>query len=342
MEHIAIDLGSRESQVCIRDATGKIVHEQRVETRCLAKLLGARPRGRVIVETSAESLAIADAALAEGHEVRVVPATLVRALGVGARGIKNDVRDAQVLSEASCRLDLPSVHIPRHESRERKAICTSREGMVGVRTQLINMTRGYMRTQIATMKSGVSETFPKRVRACLMNQANGLPGHIEQVLKVIETLNEQIRLSDEELKELATRDETCLLLMTMPGVGPVTSTRFAAAIDDVKRFKDASHLESYLGLTPGENTTGFKQRRTRITKAGQPRLRHALGQAALVFRRLRPEDPMVRWAEQVAERRGKQKALVALARKMARTLWAMWRDGTRYDPSQGKPKTQRA
>ena len=70
---------------------------------------------------------------------------------------------------------------------------------------------------------------------------------------------------------------------------------------DVKRFKNANQLESYLGLTPGENTTGFKQRRTRITKAVQPRLRHALGQAALVFRRLRPADPMVLWAQKRAK-----------------------------------------
>ena len=112
MEHIAIDLGGRESQICIRRSDGTIVEEKRLGTRGLGAWLGRRPRSRVIVETCAEGFAVADAALQWGHEVRVVPGTLVRALGVGARGVKTDRRDAQALSEASCRMDLKRPGIP--------------------------------------------------------------------------------------------------------------------------------------------------------------------------------------------------------------------------------------
>jgi transposase len=97
MDHIAIDLGSRESQLCIRNEKNEIVLERRVSTRLLGSVLRKRPSGRVVIETSAEAFAVADVAKNCGHEVRVVPATLVRALGVGARGLKTDQRDARVL-----------------------------------------------------------------------------------------------------------------------------------------------------------------------------------------------------------------------------------------------------
>src|SRR5215470_17720016 len=141
MQHVAIDLGGRESQVCIRAADGTIVEEK-------------RPPSRVILETSAEAFRVADAAKTAGHEVRVVPATLVKSLGVGARGIKTDQRDARTLSEASCRIDLPSVHIPTPASRELKSVCGAREEMVESRTKLINNVRGWLRGQLWRVRSG--------------------------------------------------------------------------------------------------------------------------------------------------------------------------------------------
>jgi transposase len=260
----------------------------------------------------------------------------VRALGVGARGIKNDVRDARVLSEASARLDVPSVHIPKALSRERKALCTSREALVTARTQLVNTTRGFLRTQLVSIRSGGVETFPKRVRERLLARPEGIPRHIDCLLASIEKLSEEIANADDELETTAAHDETCKRLMSMPGVGPVTAVRFVAAVDDVTRFKSATKLESYLGLTPGENTTGFKERRTRITKAGPAPVRRALTQAALALKRTRPADPNVVWAKKVAERAGKHKATIALARKIARILWAMWRNGTTYNPPASK------
>ena len=138
MEHVAIDLGGRESQVCIRSEDGSVLLERRVATSQLGKLLRTRPPSRVVVETCAEGVGVADQARELGHEVRVVAATLVRALGVGARGIKTDLRDARTLSEVSTRIDLPSVHIPSHVARERKSLCGMRDALVSSRTQQIN------------------------------------------------------------------------------------------------------------------------------------------------------------------------------------------------------------
>src|ERR1041384_2010826 len=118
MNHVAIDLGSNDSQVCIRQPDGTIVLERKHPTRRLSELLRTTPHSRVIVETSSEAFRIDDAAKAAGNEVRVVPATLAKKLGVGERGVKTDVRDARKLSEVSCQIDLPSVHIPSEQARD--------------------------------------------------------------------------------------------------------------------------------------------------------------------------------------------------------------------------------
>lgn len=338
MEHIAIDLGGRESQICVRRSDGAIVEERRWPTAGLRSYLRRRPTSRVIVETCAEGFAIADAARELGHEVRVVPATLVRSLGVGARRVKTDRRDAQVLSEVSCRIDLPSVHVPALGSRQRKTMCGMREVLVESRTRLVNSVRGWLRAQSQRPRTGGVETFPQRVRMLSARQAGSeLPPFVERQLQTIEYLTAQITAADAELETVAAADPTCQRLMTVPGVGPVTAVRFVAALDEVERFGNAHAVESYLGLVPGEHSSSERHRRTSITKAGSPQLRWALVQAALSARRWRKHDPMVTWSYQVEARRGRHIAVIALARKLAGILYAIWRDGSTYAPQ--PPKT---
>jgi transposase len=125
--------------------------------------------------------------------------------------------------------------------------------------------------------------------------------------------------------------------MSVPGIGPVTSMRFVAAIDDVSRFPSAHAVESYLGLTPGEHSSSERKQRTGITKAGSAAVRGALVQAAWNLRRTRPLDPISVWATAIEQRRGKFIATVAVARKLAGVLFALWRDGSRYAPRHGVP-----
>jgi len=329
MEHVAIDLGGRESQVCVRDATGRILEQKRWPTRELAAYLQTRPPSRVIVETCAEAFSVADAALKSGHEARVVPATLVRTLGVGARRTKTDRRDAQVLSEVSTRIDLPSVHLASTASRERKTMCGMRESLVRARTKLINTVRGWMRGQAIRLRSGSPETLPVRLKEVVQT----LPPYLERQLKMIDALTDEIQAADKELKKLAKSDSTCARMMSVPGVGPVTAVRFVAALDDVTRFESAHKVQAYLGLTPGEDSSSDRQRRTSITKAGSTATRWALVQAAWAARRAKGVHPMVEWSREVEKRRGKRVAVLALARKIAGILYAIWRDGTFYEPS---------
>lgn len=330
MEHLAIDLGGTESQICVRAADETILEERRFATRSLRTYFKKRPTSRVILETSSSAFCIADTALELGHEVRVVPASLVRSLGVGDRGVKTDVKDARVLSEVSCRIDLPSVHIPSEVSRQRKAMCGMREVLVRARTAMINNVKGWLRGQNSRVGKGTAATLPARVRQ-LRPQ---LPRYVARMLETIEHLNGQIKEADTELKQQAEQDPLCKRLMTVPGVGPVTSVRFVAAIDDISRFANAHQVESYLGLVPGEKQSSARQHRTSITKAGASAVRRALVQAAWAARQVRSRQPMLDWMLEIEKRRGKQIATVALARKLAGILFALWRDGTTYKPSQ--------
>jgi transposase len=258
-----------------------------------------------------------------------VPATLVRTLGVGERRQKNDQRDARKLSEVSTRIDLPSVHVPSASSRARKALCNSRKNLIEARTKLINYVRGQLRQRAIVIRGRARNTFPSIVRDLLVSDCDGLPVHLDRILQTIEGLNEQLDAMDQELLAVAEQDPICQRLMTVPGVGPVIAIRFMAVVDQPERFHSAHHLMSYMGLTPGENSSSMRVQRTGITKAGVRDLRSALIQGAWSILRTK-DDPMMKWATALAQRRNRFVAVTALARKLVGVLWAIWTHGTTY------------
>src|SRR5256885_1011571 len=202
MEHCAIDLGGKKSQVCVRSSDGQLLYEGQYATQSLADFLRQLPPSRVILETAAEAFRVADAAKEAGHEVRVVPATLVRTLGVGARKTKTDRRDARALSEVSCRIDLPSVHIPSGRSREWKTICGMHDTLVSSRTKLINNLRGWMRGQGLRLARGRAETFAER-----MGEIEALPTYVVSQVEALAELNERVRVSERLVESLAEKDQ---------------------------------------------------------------------------------------------------------------------------------------
>jgi transposase len=331
VNHVAIDLGSKASQICIRRADGTIAQQGKLPTKELAAHFATWEPSRIVMETSAESFAVADSALAAGHQVRVVPSTLVRLLGIGERGIKNDQVDAQRLSKASWQTDVPSVHIPSKTAREIKSLCGARDILVETRTKLINNVRGWMRTQLWRIRTGATISFPDRVRGHAKAKDVSLPEHVDRQLRVLSVVLEEIKAADRQLRKLAGDNEVCRRLMAVPGVGPLTALRFVAAIDDPARFASAHRVASYIGLTPGENSSSERERKTGITKAGPAALRRCLVQAAHAALRVRSVHPMIQWARRISERRGSQVARVALARKISGVLFALWRDGATYE-----------
>ena len=338
MNHIAIDLGSKESQICVRGPDGAILEERKHPTRKLVELVADWQPSRVVMETTAEAFRIADTAKLAGHEVRVVPGTLVRRLGIGERGVKNDQKDAQRLSKASWQTDVPTVHIPSHQSRELKSLCGARDVLVTNQRNLSNNIRGWMRTQLWRIRGGKMKTLPDRLRAHAAMLGTTLPEHVERQLQMLSLTTEQVEAATKQVKKFADAHPDCRRFMTVPGVGPITAVRFLAAIDDPSRFSSSHRVQSYIGLTPGERSSGMTQRMTGITKAGQAELRRCLVQAAWSAMNVKSIHPMMRWAHKVADRRGRGIAMVALARKIAGILFAIWRDGTTYDSARAALK----
>src|SRR5262249_23783924 len=146
-----------------------------------------------------------------------------------------------------------------------------------------------------------------------------------------------------ELTRLSAAEPVIQHLCTVSGVGPVVAAAFVSVVDQARRFERAHQLESYLGLVPGENTTGGKRRIGAITKKGNPYLRAMLVQAAWAFlHSSNPDDPLRCWAEAIAARRGKSIAIIALARRLAGILWALWRDRGVYDPQRVGQRSARS
>lgn len=180
------------------------------------------------------------------------------------------------------------------------------------------------------IRQGQPPTFAARVREIEL-----LPEHVESQLAAIEALCTEIKAADKRTQKLAESDTVCQRLMTVPGVGPVTALRFVSALDQAGRFPTAHHVESYLGLVPGESSSSESRQRLPITKAGQTGTRWTLVQAAWSLRiscRSAAGRPMQLWAAEIEKRRGRRIATVALARKLAGILFALWRDGTTFDP----------
>jgi transposase len=207
-----------------------------------------------------------------------------------------------------------------------------RDALVRTRTGYIALTRALLRRHGWRVPTGSAATFSRRVLA--LSLPGRLLSEVAPLLAVMRTVNQQLAYSDGAIETVTRPDARVQRLRTVPSVGPVTAAAFVATIDDAGRFHRAHEVEAYLGLVPRELSSGESQRRGRITKAGNRRMRWLLVQAAVSILRLRdPRTAALRhWATGIAARRGKKIAVVALARRLAGLLYAMLRDGTTYAP----------
>ena len=339
MEHVGIDLGSRKSSVCVLDGSGAVVEQREVLTAELGSYLKHR-RGRVVMESCTQSRKIAEFARAAGLDAVIVPGIFVRQLGVGARGIKTDAKDAEHLARASLRnADLPRVRPCCDRSREHRRLLHTRQLLVRTRTKCISSIKTYLRGELIVLKGrALPATFRAVVERVLLERPEGVPFDIQILMSTLQRLQEQIVKLEESIAEIVKEDVVCQRLMTVPGVGPIVSLAFASLVDEIAEFPSAEHLASYLALVPGENTTGGKIKRTGVIKAGPTLMRAALVQAAWSIWRSRPDSQIAQWAKRIAERKGKKVAVIALARKLTAVMYAMWKNERNYDPSLPSPQ----
>jgi transposase len=338
MDFIGFDLGKVSSQVCIITEDGELIERRiRTDREQLDNLLGARPQARILIEASTESEWVARYLEVHRHEVLVADTNFAPMYATRSRRVKTDKRDARALAEA-CRLGAYRLaHRTSDRQRHIRAQLAVRETMVRTRTKYISLISTLLRRDGFRISSGAARHFLLRLEHL------GLPAQLlEEVaplIALLRLLNEQIKQADERLAQVVKDDEVVARLCTVPGVGPVTATSFAATLDNVTRFADAKQVRAYLGLVPSEHSSGERQQRGGISKAGPNRARAMLVEAA--WQILRGRNPatagLYLWAACIAKRRGKKIAAVALARKLAGILYAMWRDGTSFGAQ--APKT---
>lgn len=332
MRSVGLDLGARHIAYC-EVASGAVV--RRGSVRRLSELTvlvgpGTEP-ARVAFEAGREAWHVHDTVQRWGHEPLIVDTTRVKQLGVGQHGRKRDAIDAEMIALAVDSGRLPLAHVLSPERRALRARLSVRSELVDMRARQIRVIRGLARAKGVLIASSTTPAFLAHLeKAALDETARALVAPLVATLHTAET---QIALVDEELAVLAKADPTICLCATAPGVALVVAATFVSVIDDAKRFADAHSVSSYLGLVPGEKTTGgSKQRLGAITKHGNAQARSMLVQSAWhILRAGSKDDPLHRWGISIATKRGKKVASVALARRLAGVLWAMWRDGTVYD-----------
>lgn len=344
MDDVGMDLGKKESQIAIITEAGELVEKRiRTEPERLRQYFKERPPSRILIEASTISEWVARLLEELGHEVVVADPNYAPMYAQRSRRVKTDKRDALALAEARRLGVYRPAHRTSEEQRHVRGLLTVRDSLVRSRARLVTLTQAVLSRDGFRVPTGSSGCFGARAKRLPLPEPLGT--EIAPLLAALPALNEQIQVLDEKLGEVARRDERVRRLMTMPEIGPVTAVAFVATLDEANRFRGAHQVEAYLGLVPREWSSSELQRRGHITKAGNSRLRWLLVEAAwrLATHRKRPETLALReWAERIARRRGQRVAVVALARKLSGILYAMWRDGSVYQPAmlKGTPRSK--
>jgi len=334
MRNVALDLGAREISWCeVRggEVIGRgVVHG--IEE--LEPILGQQtPVARVGFEACREALHVHDWMAARGHVPFVFDTTRVRAIGVGSHGRKNDRMDAERLAVALERGYAAEAHVLSAQARKLREALEVHRALVGCRAELVRHARGLAAGRGVRLPPCAIDCFADNVAKLELPEPISVL--IAALVSSVRTLQAQLADVDAQIASLLedAEDPAVERLASVPGVSMMVAAAFIAVIDDPRRFRCASQVVAYLGLCPSERTTGGKQRLGAITKRGNGYARTTLVQAAwCVLRSRATRDPLVHWAHRVARRRGRMRAAVAVARRLARILWRMWRDGTYYDP----------
>ena len=270
-----------------------------------------------------------------GHEIRVMAPQFVAPY---RKSDKNDHNDAEAICEAAGRPNMRFVPVKTEEQQAVLMVHRVRSLMVGERTSLVNQIRGllsefgivlpqgrcHVRSQLPSILEDAENDLPAVAREVFANQYERLC-----------ELDSKIDEYDRKIEALATADEDAKRLMALEGIGPITATAIIASVGDITTFKNGRQFAAWLGLVPRQWSTGGRARHGRITKRGDVYLRTLLihGARAVMRYLMNKDDRKSEWVKAVRERRGFNKAAVALAAKHARILWAMLAKGSEYLPA---------
>lgn len=334
VKRIGIDLAKSVFQVHGVDEREHTVIRKRLKRSELLSFLAQLPVCVVGIEACGSAHHWARRLRALGHEVRLMAPRFVTAY---RKNDKNDGNDAEAICEAVGRPNMRFVPIKDAEQQAVLSFHRARELLVGQRTALINQIRGLLSEYGLVVDPGAG-----RLRAALPSiledAENGLP---ELARALFADLYERLREADQRvgaydrrIGRIAGNMEPAQRLMGIEGIGPITATAMVASVGDAQVFHNGRQFAAWLGLVPRQYSSGGRIRHGRITKRGDGYLRKLLihGARALMRHLKGRDDPKSRWVMRLTERRGFNKAVIALAAKNARILWAVLARGEAYQP----------
>lgn len=332
---IGIDLSIDAAIACVVDRDGTLVETWPLSlTRGdLRGVFADRESSVIVLEATTVSSWVARELEGMGHAVLVCNPRRLKV--IASSTLKTDKLDAEHLGRLArlSQLDPALVHPVTVRSREtqlRRSELKARDQLVAMRTQAINFVRSVLRGDALPVPRCAAKDFAAKI------DLEALPTDVRRVIEpLVGTLADLSRREaalSQRVTEMAAKIPGVERLTTIDGVGAMTAVAFALCLEDPKRFMQSRDVGPFLGLTPRLRQSAEQEHRGAITKQGDVAMRRLLVQAALCLLRTKRDSALKTWAAQLGDRRGKKKAIVALARKLAVVMHRMWITGEEYQP----------
>lgn len=325
---VGVDLAKSVFQVHAVDANGRVLVRRQLRRAQFLTFFEKLPRCLIGMEACAGAHDWGRKLQGMGHDVRLMPPSYVKPYV--KRG-KTDAADAAAICEAVTRPSMRFVAVKTEECSSALVLHRTRDFLVRQRTQISNAIRAHM-AEFGIVTAKGAQNVDR-----LMEQMDRLPQATRTPIGLLfdqlaETSN-RIELLSREIEETHEQNETSQRLATIPGVGVLSATAIAATTPDVSNFDCARDYAAWLGLTPKPHSTGGKQKVGRISKMGNRYIRRLLYLGAMAQIMVRQRRGIgADWLSGMLTRKKTKVAAIALAHRMARTIFAVLRDGTRYEP----------
>lgn len=333
---IAVDLAKSVFEIAVSERPGRVCRRRRLSRAQMIPFFSQQPPATVLLEACGSSHHWARELQTLGHRVLLLPPQHVRRYVLRD---KTDRADATALLEAHRNEQIVPVPIKTLHQQTIAALHRLRSGWLSTRTARINAIRGLLRELGILIPQGARHVLP-RLADALADPSCPVPESLHESLlcaaSEIRELENRIGGAERKLKTLASGLPAVAQLMSVPGIGLLTSTALIGFVGDPSRFRSGRRFASYLGLVPRERSSGLQRHLGAITKRGDAYLRTLLihGARSTLYAASRSSRPdrLRSWATAVRLRRGNNRAAVALANKLARIAWAVWTRNTQFAP----------